>query len=186
MVMEENHQARKFTWNLCKALRTSGFLDTLLISGRLQKHMKAYTMVELLLAVAILGTLSAIAVPTYGNYRDKARNATAMVDIREMELDIVRFQAERGRLPDTLAEAGLTTLIDPWGRPYQYMKIQGVDKKDLKGVRKDRFVHPLNTDFDLYSMGKDGDSVPALTAKASHDDIIRANNGAFVGLASEY
>ena len=57
-------------------------------------------------------------------------------------------------------------------------------KKDK--VRKDHNEHPLSTDFDLYSMGKDGKSVAPLTAKASRDDIIRARNGGFIGLASDY
>jgi general secretion pathway protein G len=52
--------------------------------------------------------------------------------------------------------------------------------------RKDRFLVPINSDFDLYSMGKDRDTVAPLTAKKSHDDIVRANDGAFVGLASEF
>jgi general secretion pathway protein G len=143
--------------------------------------------VELLLVIAIAGTLGAIAVPTYNNYLDKARNSTAMADIREIELGIVRFQAERGRPPNTLAEAGVTIQIDPWGRSYQYLRIQGGVKKDIQQHgRKDRMTHPINTDFDLYSMGKDGRSQQPLTAKASWDDIIRANNGAFVGLASDY
>ena len=53
-------------------------------------------------------------------------------------------------------------------------------------ARKDRFLVPINSDFDLYSMGADGASVPALTAKASRDDIVRAADGAFVGLASQF
>ncbi len=52
--------------------------------------------------------------------------------------------------------------------------------------RKDRFLHPINSDYDLYSMGKDGESVEPLTARKSHDDIIRANDGSFVGLAAEF
>ncbi len=52
--------------------------------------------------------------------------------------------------------------------------------------RKDRFLHPINSDYDLYSMGKDGRTTEALTAKMSHDDIIRANDGGFVGLASQF
>ncbi|MBX3120823.1 MAG: prepilin-type N-terminal cleavage/methylation domain-containing protein [Fimbriimonadaceae bacterium] len=52
--------------------------------------------------------------------------------------------------------------------------------------RKDRFLHPINSDYDLYSMGKDGESVEPLTAQKSHDDIIRANDGSFVGLAVEF
>ncbi len=53
-------------------------------------------------------------------------------------------------------------------------------------MRKDRFLVPLNSDFDLYSKGPDRKSVPPLTAEASRDDIIRANDGGYIGLASEY
>lgn len=168
-------------------MRHIDFLDTLLIRGQSQKRVRALTLVELILAIAILGTLAAIAVPSYSNYIDKARNSAAMADIREIELGIVRFQAERGRLPDPLAEAGLPTQLDPWGRPYQYLRLQGLDIKDVKKfARKDRSTHPINTDFDLYSIGKDGNSQQPLTAEASWDDIVRANNGKFIGLASEY
>jgi general secretion pathway protein G len=47
-------------------------------------------------------------------------------------------------------------------------------------------VVPINTDYDLYSMGKDGKSQPPLTAKDSRDDIIRANDGAYIGPAEGY
>jgi general secretion pathway protein G len=49
--------------------------------------------------------------------------------------------------------------------------------------RKDKQLQPINTDYDLYSVGKDGDSVAPLTAKKSLDDIVRAGEGAYVGLA---
>lgn len=47
-------------------------------------------------------------------------------------------------------------------------------------------LNPLNTNFDLFSVGKDGDSRGPLNAAASRHDIIRANNGAFVGRAEDY
>jgi general secretion pathway protein G len=53
-------------------------------------------------------------------------------------------------------------------------------------ARKDRFLVPLNSTFDLYSMGKDGESQPPVSARVSHDDIIRANDGGFVGLAARF
>jgi len=166
-------------------MRYNDFLDTLLIRGHSQKCVRAFTLIELLVAIAIVGTLGAIGVPTYNGYIDKARNSTAAADIVDIGLRIASFQAERGRPPNTLAEAGVTTLLDPWGRPYQYLRIAGV-VPEPHGVRKDHSTHPLNTDFDLYSMGKDGASVAPLTAHASWDDIVRANDGRFVGLASEY
>jgi general secretion pathway protein G len=185
--MKESHKPWDLRRRQGKSMRCTDFLKTLLIRSRPQKNIKAFTLVELLLIIAIMGVLGAIAVPTYNNHMDEARNATAMADIRLMEGKIVSFQAENGRLPDTLAEAGLPNQLDPWGNPYEYLKLQDAAKKDLKGGwRRDRFINPLNTDFDLYSMGKDGKSKPPLTAKDSHDDIVRANNGAFVGLASNY
>jgi len=145
------------------------------------------TLVELLLVVAILGTLGAIAVPMYSNYIDKARISAAVADIRGIEGGIIRFQAERGRPPDTLAEGAVQTGLDPWGNPYRYTRIAGLSKEEMDAkCRWDKHEKPLNHDFDLYSMGKDGETKPKITHKDSHDDIIRANGGAYVGLASEY
>jgi general secretion pathway protein G len=53
-------------------------------------------------------------------------------------------------------------------------------------MRRDRNLVPLNTRFDLYSKGKDGESYPPITAQRSWDDVLRANDGSFVGLASNY
>ena len=53
-------------------------------------------------------------------------------------------------------------------------------------ARKDHSLHPLNSTYDLYSKGKDGDSQSPLTAPASRDDIIRANDGGYIGVASGY
>jgi general secretion pathway protein G len=45
---------------------------------------------------------------------------------------------------------------------------------------------PINSDYDLYSVGKDGVSSGPLTAGPSRDDVIRANDGGFFGLARDY
>ena len=73
---------------------------------------------------------------------------------------------------------------DPWGAAYAY-----VNHADVSGpgaFRKDKNIVPINSDFDLWSKGKDGASAPALTANPSRDDVIRANDGGFFGLASKY
>ncbi|MGI9262323.1 MAG: prepilin-type cleavage/methylation domain-containing protein, partial [Woeseiaceae bacterium] len=74
---------------------------------------------------------------------------------------------------------------DPWGNDYQYLNIRAAGPG--KGAfRKDGNLNPLNTDFDLYSMGADAASAGPLSAKNSRDDIVRANNGAFIGLGEDY
>jgi general secretion pathway protein G len=166
-------------------MRYAGFLNALLIRSHSLKCVRAFTLVELMIITALIATLSAIGVPTYNGYIDRGRNTTAMVDIQEMGTRIASFQAENGRPPNTLAEAGLGSPLDPWGRPYRYIRIAGIVPEPA-GVRKDHSVHPLNEDFDLFSVGKDGQSVAPLTADISWDDIVRANNGRFIGLGSEY
>jgi general secretion pathway protein G len=73
---------------------------------------------------------------------------------------------------------------DPWGRPYQYLNIALAPNPGV--LRKDKNLVPINTDYDLYSLGRDGDSVPPLNAAKSRDDIVRANNGAFIGKGEDY
>jgi general secretion pathway protein G len=47
-------------------------------------------------------------------------------------------------------------------------------------------MFPLNTDYDLFSLGPDGLTSVSLGTNVGLDDVIRANNGGFFGPASEY
>jgi general secretion pathway protein G len=148
---------------------------------------RALTLVELLLVLSIAGTLAAIAVPVVTNYMQKVRMNEAIARIREMESTIVAFQVQFGAPPNNLGQVGLANQRDPWGNAYRYLRILGVPPGQIQGSwRKDRFLVPINSDFDLYSMGSDGRSSLPLTARTSQDDVVRANNGGFVGLASEF
>lgn len=142
---------------------------------------------ELLLAVLILGTLLGMGIPIYTNQLNKVKIIKAVTDIHTFSKDIYEYWMNRETFPESLAEVGRAKNTDPWGRPYQYLKIEGKAKKQIQGKwRKDRSLVPINVDFDLYSMGKDGKSKAPLTAKESRDDVVRANNGTFIGLASKY
>ena len=156
----------------------------------LLKNRTGFTLVELMIVIAIIGTLAGIAVPILTKYVDMARVARAKIEIRTIEKEIESFKIERERLPIDLAEIGLEGILDPYGSPYQYLPSTYFDKKGVEkkspGCRKDHSLVPVNTDFDLYSMGKDGESKPPFTAKVSRDDIVRANDGAFIGLVSAY
>ena len=163
-------------------------------TGRLGRILAiGFTMIEMLIVLAIIGTLLAIALPMLRSALDTARIARAIGDIGALQTDIASFEAGGEGLPETLADIGRATLLDPWGTPYQYLNfhIEEGGKGKGKGpppagARKDRFLVPINSTYDLYSVGKDGKTVAALTAKASRDDIVRANDGGFIGLAVKY
>jgi general secretion pathway protein G len=167
-----------------KAGRTS-FFDQSMESPR--ERGAGFTIIELIIVIAIIGTLAAIAVPSYYVYIEKARIAKAIGDIRVIEKEIIGFQGGRGGstsdLPDSLTDIGRDNFLDPWGNPYQYANHDNITPG---ARRKYRSTVPLNTDFDLYSMGPDGETAAPITAKAGYDDIIRAGDGQYVGPASEY
>jgi general secretion pathway protein G len=146
-------------------------------------QMKGMTLIELLIVVFIISTLAGISYIGYQEYYYRAQISQAIGDIRNIEAKLYLYYSQNVAFPPTLAEVGENNRLDPWKNPFEYWPITG-DKNPH--VRKDRNLHPINTDFDLYSKGKDGDTNLALTAKASQDDIIRASDGKFVDLGSKY
>ena len=97
---------------------------------------------------------------------------------------IDQYYADNNAFPADLAAIGRGGLRDPWGNAYAYLDLSTAKGKGK--ARKDHSLVPLNSDYDLYSKGPDGKSSSPLTAKASRDDIVRANNGRFIGPASTY
>ena len=157
---------------------------------------RGFTLAELIVVITIVGILSSVGLSVYKHFIDKARNTRAVAEIRVYEKEIINFLNDNERLPDALAELGLEITQDPWKDPYQYINFAtspgaatnrrttgGKSKGKGKGKGKGS---PLNSDYDLYSMGKDGMSNPVITDATSMDDIIRADDGGYTGLASGY
>ena len=143
-----------------------------------------FSLLEILIVIAILAILVSIAIPAYENYKDKKNIALAKTDILELQVIIDRFYVSNNRFPDTLAEISENIRRDPWGNAYYYTNVSTAKNKG--SVRKDKNLTPVNSDYDLYSAGKDGLTRLPFTAQQSQDDIVRCNNGSFIGLALDY
>lgn len=154
------------------------------IRGAQNGSSRGHTLLELLLAVVVMATLATLANAGYSSYMQKARVSRAETDLTSIEARIAAYEATHGELPTSLAQIGEDTLLDPWGHTYSYLDFTGLAGKAK--MRKDRNLVPINSDYDLYSTGQDGATLPPLTAPVSHDDIVRANNGGFLGLATDY
>ena len=145
-----------------------------------------FTLIEIMVVIAIIGTLFAIAIPPYMSYIKRADKTDAVSDLRIIEIAISDYLDDNGELPDSLDDVGLGDMKDPWGNPYVYLRIDGGTVKGKGKLRKDHSMVPVNSDYDLYSKGEDGKSQTPFTAKVSQDDVVRAQDGAFVGLVSDY
>ena len=120
-----------------------------------------FTLLELVIVIAILSLLAAIIAPKMMGRADDAKIADAKIQIRNLETALKLYKLDNGSYPDT--EQGLEALIskpatgnvpnkyreggyleqkkiplDPWGNPYIY-------------------VSPgIHGDFDILSYGSDG------------------------------
>lgn len=172
--------------------------------GRLRHaDSSGYTLLEVMTAVTLVSILAALAIPLYTGYLEKAKIKRAIVEIRYFAKVIDLYELDTGTLPPTMNLAGVpANVLDPWGNPYQYWLTSGSgggDQGQGKGggpkqggdpppgqVRKYKQLNPINTDYDLFSMGPDGKSAPPLQGKPGQDDIIRLDDGDFVGQVSDY
>jgi general secretion pathway protein G len=156
------------------------------VQGKSFKKVSGLTLLELLVGIALISLISSIALPTYTGMREAGNVQAAIADIRAIEEAAFRYSlTHAGEIPSSLNDIGRQNLLDPWGNPYQYRKIPD-DIRGVAGLRRDRNLLPINSDFDLYSKGVDGDSQDSISAANSLDDVLRANDGNFIGLASDY
>jgi general secretion pathway protein G len=149
-----------------------------------RSHQGGLTLLELMLVVGLIAILTAIAVPGYTQYTERAKVSQAARDIGDLQMRIERFRTRQLRLPNDLAEIDRADLRDPWGRAYVFYDYDEGRSPDPS--RRDRNLRPLNTDYDLYSVGKDGASHKLLSQAASDDDVIRALDGSFIGRGKDF
>lgn len=118
---------------------------------------RGFTLLELLVVLAILGLLAAIVGPQVVRYLGSSKTQTAQVQARNIAASLQLFRLDAGRFPTP--EEGLGALIkappsvalwngpylpdaaainDPWGKPYQ-LKVPGD-----------------HGEVDVYSLGSDG------------------------------
>jgi general secretion pathway protein G len=143
---------------------------------------RGMSLLELTMAIGVVALVASVAVPSVDAYLNRGKAAHAIGDIGTISIQLYRWQSNTRKFPETLAEAGLTKFVDPWGNPYQYVNVATAKPG---AVRRDRNGTPLNSDFDLYSMGPDGRTETRLNEGKARDDIVRANNGQFVGVAED-
>lgn len=71
------------------------------------KKQSGFTLIELMIVVAIVGILAALAVPAYQDYIVRSKMAEVMAQLAGAKTSVAEFTASQGALPTSLTEAGI-------------------------------------------------------------------------------
>lgn len=102
---------------------------------------KGYTLLELMIVVAIVGILVSIAIPTFQHTAIKAKEAALKQNLFTMRAVIDQFYADRKEYPATLEDL--------------------VEEKYLRAIPVDPFTHSSTTWTEIYEEQEEGEDSPA-------------------------
>lgn len=75
------------------------------------KNKKGFTLVELMVVVAILGILVAVAVPVYNNVTDSAKDKTCATNVRTIESAIMQAEASGVDIKNFVSQADVVAKL---------------------------------------------------------------------------
>ncbi|WP_107831954.1 pilin [Neisseria subflava] len=70
---------------------------------------KGFTLIELMIVIAIIGILAVIALPAYQDYTARAQVSEAISLMEGQKSAVVEYYADKGKWPTSNAEAGIAT-----------------------------------------------------------------------------
>ncbi len=95
------------------------------------KNSKGFTLMEMLIVVAIIAILVAIAIPTFTNQLEKAREATDMANLRSAYAEVMAA-ALSNTIDDGKTENGITHSGNTWSKDVTLtQKVDNWITKDL-------------------------------------------------------
>lgn len=119
---------------------------------------RAFTLIEFIVVMTIIGILAALIVPRFLGRIGGAKQSVATANIKMLEAKVLEFQADTGRYPS--AQEGLRALVQPPGDVSSKWKGPYVKDKEILDPWEREYIYRYpgqrNHDFDLFTLGADG------------------------------
>jgi type IV pilus assembly protein PilA len=88
---------------------------------------KGFTLIELMIVVAIIGILAAIAIPAYQDYTIRSQVSEGLTLSADIKAGVAEFMAQTGAWPVDLAEAGVASAGATDAKAARYVELVNVD-----------------------------------------------------------
>src|SRR5262245_52282143 len=103
----------------------------------LRKRGRGFTLLELMIAGAVVGLLAAVALPSYALVMDRQKVEQAGRDLTKIAQAIERYRTRNFSVPENLSDLGVSLPKDPWGQDYQYLNFNSPAPGVNGRIRKD-------------------------------------------------
>lgn len=86
------------------------------LRGASSARIQGWTLTELLISLALMGTLAALALPTYQQQQRQARRSDAQVALQQLQMDQARWRGQHDSYADSLTALGWSSDLSPRGQ----------------------------------------------------------------------
>ena len=86
------------------------------LRGASSARSKGWTLTELLISLALMGTLAALALPAYLQQQRQTRRSDAQVALQQLQMDQARWRGQHDSYADSLAVLGWSSELSPRGQ----------------------------------------------------------------------
>ena len=137
------------------------------------KKQDGFTLIELMIVVAIIGILAAVAIPAYQDYLNRSKMSEALAALSACKASVMEFAAVKSKLPATLAESGCSNTGSKYVKSLDVadggiinVTIQNIAKEDNKVLTMAPMSDKAGT-----TAAADGDSI--LAWKCSYTGVAK-------------
>ena len=152
-----------------------------------RKMKKGFTLMELMIVVAVLAILAAILIPNFRGITADAKNSTAKADLRNLKMAVILYQNQFNVLPDDSSADKFEECLQNYS-PRVVDRVP-VDPWSSSGAKYQYAVSADETTFGIWSVGQNGTSETTITNDtctfgANADDIVATNAATISGSTS--